>query len=399
MSLQERLKMRKVEKKDCRQFNELLRYVYQVTDHDLRIKGWEEREITLALEQANVLGWFDGEQLISQLSVYPFQVNIFGHVYEMGGLTGVGTYPEYSNQGLVNKLMLQALVDMRQRKQFISFLYPYSIPFYRRKGWEIISNKMTYEVKDYQLPKVKKVSGNVERVSINNQDIRRIYQVFSHRQNAAMIRNDLAWEEYWRWDLDNLTAGVYYDGSEQPQGYLLYWIAEEIFHIKEIVCINEEARIGLWNFISAHFSMLTKVMGSTYTDEPLAFLLGNGDIKETIEPHFMARIVDAQQFIGQYPFRETAAETHLTFTLYDPMLDWNQGIFTLHVTADGQGELIQGGVHPTASFDIQTLTTMLLGYKRPSYLAAIDRFTGDEQTVDILESLIERQTPYFSDYF
>ena len=29
--------------------------------------------------------------------------------------------------------------------------------------------------------------------------------------HAAMIRNDLAWDEYWRWDLDELTAAVYYD--------------------------------------------------------------------------------------------------------------------------------------------------------------------------------------------
>ena len=70
----------------------------------------------------------------------------------MGGLTGVGTYPEYSNMGLMHKLLEQALKNMREKKQYICYLYPYSIPYYRRKGWELISDKISYEIKDYQPP-------------------------------------------------------------------------------------------------------------------------------------------------------------------------------------------------------------------------------------------------------
>jgi hypothetical protein len=39
--------------------------------------------------------------------------------------------------------------------------------------------------------------------------------------HATMIRNDLAWDEYWRWDLDELTVAVYYDQLQKSQGYLL----------------------------------------------------------------------------------------------------------------------------------------------------------------------------------
>ena len=403
MSRLDRLTMGKVETKHFQQFNELLRYVFQVTKKDLQMVGWEEREIALAkkpvLDQADVLGWFDGEKLVSQLAVYPFQVNIFGKSFEMGGLTGVGTYPEYANMGLMYKLLRQALADMRQRKQSISYLFPYSIPYYRRRGWEIISDKMTFEVKDVQLPKIKKVPGYVERLNIEHPDVRIVYKLFSSKMHVAMLRNDLAWEEYWRWDVDELTAAVYYDRSHKPQGYLLYWISEDVLHIKEMVYMNQEARIGLWNFIGAHFSMVSKVVGNIFMNEPLAFWLEDGDINETISPYFMARIVCAQQFITQYPFKATGSDIKLTFMLEDPMLEWNQGTFTLKVSADGQGELIQSKNVPTISLDIQTLTTMLLSYKRPTYLAAISRLKGMAKDVEILEKIIERQTPYFSDYY
>ena len=403
MSRLERLKMGKVLPQHLKQYNELLRYVFQVTNKELQQVGWEAREIALAklpvLQQADVLGWFEGEKLVSQLSVYPFQVNIFGKTFEMGGLTGVGTYPEYANMGLMYKLMIQALEDMRNRKQSISYLYPYSFPFYRRRGWEIISDKMTFEVKDYQLPQAKKVTGYVERLNTEHPDVRTVYNRFSSEQHAAMIRNELAWDEYWRWDLDELTAAVYYDVSNHPQGYVLYWISADVLHIKEMIYMNQEARNGLWNFISAHFSMVTRVVGNVYTDEPLAFWLEDGDIKETIAPYYMARIIDAKQFIDQYPFRAIGTETEITFELDDPMVDWNKGIFTLHVSTTGQGELNPSEKEPSASFDIQTLTTMLMNYKRPSYLAEIGRLNCDKGTVKKWEDLIERETPYFSDYF
>ncbi len=403
MSRLDRLKMGKVEIKHFQQFNELLRYVFQVTKKDLQMVGWEEREIALAkkpvLDLADVLGWFDGEKLVSQLAVYPFQVNIFGRTFEMGGLTGVGTYPEYANMGLMYKLMRQALADMQQRKQSISYLFPYSIPYYRRRGWEIISDKMTFEVKDVQLPKIRKVPGYVERLNIEHPDVRMVYKLFSSKMHAAMLRTDLAWDEYWRWDVDELTAAVYYNSSHQPQGYLLYWISEDVLHIKEMIYIDQEARIGLWNFIGAHFSMVSKVVGNIFMNEPLAFWLEDGDIKETISPYFMARIVDVQQFISQYPFIATGTDIKLTFGLEDPMLEWNQGIFTLEVSAEGKGKLSQSGGQPDFSLDIQSLTTMLLSYKRPTYLAAISRLSSDEKSLGILEKIIERKTPYFSDYF
>lgn len=401
--LHERIKLGNVEPKHGEQFNNLLRYVFQVTNRDLQTFGWENREIAMSklpvLKYADVLGWFDEEKLISQLAVYPFQVNIFGHIYEMGGLTGVGTYPEYANLGLMNKLMLYALTKMRDRKQSISYLYPYSIPYYRRKGWEIISNKISFEVPDTQLPKQRNVPGNVERVTIEHPDIKAIYEQFALRHHGAMLRNELAWEEYLRWDLDDMTVAIYYDSNDLPMGYLLYWVAEEIFYIKEMVYIIEEARAGLWNFVSAHFSMIKLVKGDIYKDEPLAFILDDGDIKETIAPYYMARIVDITSFIEQYPFQMQEKECQITFTLHDPMLEWNQGTFTLTVDTTGKGRLQEVGDKPDINIDISTLTTMLMGYKRPTYLARIGRIQSEVTSIELLERLIRQEHPYFSDYF
>lgn len=397
------MRMKKVGIEHLEQYNQLLRYVFQVTDRELHEIGWEEKEFlrdkSPVLEQADVLGWFDGDKLVSQAAVYPFQVRIFQTTYDMGGLTGVGTFPEYSNQGLMHKLLYKALENMREKKQLISYLFPYSIPYYRRKGWEIISDKITYVVSDYQLPKNKQVSGEVERVDVESEQVKKAYHRFALQTHGAMLRDELAWNEYFRWDIDDLMAAIYYNGEGEPDGYVLYWIADEVFHIKDMVFVNEEARSGLWNFISAHFSMISKVIGNIYTDEPLAFLLEDADIKESISPYFMARIVDLEQFIAIYPFKPDTGRREWTFTLDDPLLSWNQGSFTMYVTPEGKGKLVRTSIRTQDKIDIQTMTTMLLGYKRPDYLHKIGRILCAPETVDMLEDAIEQQTPYFSDYF
>ena len=72
----------------------------------------------------------------------------------MGGVTGVGTYPEYANHGLMKDLIQTALEEMRQDKQWISYLFPYNIPYYRRKGWEIMSTSylLKFGIRNYQKP-------------------------------------------------------------------------------------------------------------------------------------------------------------------------------------------------------------------------------------------------------
>ena len=105
--------------------------------------------------------------------------------------------------------------------------------------------------------------------------------------------------------------------------------------------MNQEARNGLWNFINAHFSMVSKVVGSTYTNDPLAFWLEDGEIKETISPYYMAGIVDAKQFIAQYPFIATGSDLYLTFKLDDPILEWNQGSLPFMYPLKGKESLFQ----------------------------------------------------------
>lgn len=383
------------------QYNELLRYVFQVTNQELLKSGYEEGELvrskTPILELADVIGWFNGDKLVSQLSIYPCEVNIHGRIFKMGGLTGVGTYPEYTNLSLMTDLIKVGLKMMRDKKQLISYLFPYSIPYYRGKGWEIISERLRFTVKDSQLPKMVETPGFVERLPVGHDDVIATYDHFSRQNHGAMLRGKVEWEEYWRWENeDERTAAVYYDESGTPTGYMLYWIEDDIFYIKEMIYLKQEARIGLWNFISAHFSMVDSIKGNNFKNSPIAFLLDDSQIVETITPYFMARIVDVAAFLHDYPFAQKGVPLH--FVVSDPMVEWNNGVFGVHWVR-GKARITTEPVGQPVTLSIRALTAMLMSFRRPSYFYEINHLQTDAKTLAVLEDIIPDTTPYFSDYF
>ncbi len=251
------------------------------------------------LEYANVLGCFDGDNLVSQFAVYPMEMNIHSSLYKIGFVTSVATYPEYSGMGLMSRLMRQSLVEMKDNRQCLALLYPYSIPLYRHRGWEIISDKMTWRISDTQIPKEKNVPGYVRRVPHESKDLMNVHARFAKQTHGCLLRNALAWEEYWRWEVDDTIVAIYYD-DDTPLGYMVYLINEDIMHVKEMIYLNRQVKKGLFKYIAAHDSMIDEVDGNNYSGETIAFSLYDSDIKETIRPYIMGRIVDVEQFLAQY---------------------------------------------------------------------------------------------------
>ena len=394
--------IRRMTPDDLGQYNELLRYAFQVTEKTLLDYGWEGDDIRRSklpvLNKASVLGWFDNDRLASQFAVFPLQMNVHGRIADIGFITSVATYPEYAGNGLMRSLMLQSLTDMRGRGQTLALLYPYSIPLYRHRGFEIVSDKMSFHIKDSQLPKRLDAPGHVRRVDYKNPDLLALHERFARSRHGCILRNDLVWEEYWRWEVDDVTAAVYYNAEGAPAGYMVYLIREDMMHVKEMIFPDMEGWNGLWKFIGAHYSMIDAVRGDNYSSEPIAFWLEDSDIKETIRPYIMGRIIDVRRFVEQYRFVDIRRDECIGFRISDPFLEWNRDEFSVCFSREGGYSVRDGLCGHTVELDIGALTTILLGYKRPSYLSRLERIGMQSDALALLESIVPDRKPYISDY-
>ena len=386
---------------DLEQYNALLRYAFQVTEQELSDTGWKDEEIKQSkfpvLKRADVLGCFDGEELVSQVAVYPLKANVYGSIYPIGFVTSVCTYPEYTGRGIMKRLMRQSLMHMRERKQPLAMLFPYSIPLYRKMGWEIISNKISFTVKDRQIPSKAKAPGYVRRVDWENRDFMNLHARFAGATHGCLFRNSLAWEEYWRWDEDDTFVAIYYDVHDTPTGYMVYLIKDDIMHIKEMIYLDREAQMGLWEYIRAHESMIDEVRGNSYFNEPIAFEMDDGDIREMIRPYIMGKIVDVEQFFRLYPCRPDEPGAGFAFEIEDEFLPWNQRTLPVWFEA-GKCEIRPNANFPHIRLSIATLTTLLMGYKSAAKLYRMGRIAAEERHIARLDDALLHEAPYISDY-
>lgn len=350
------------------------------------------------LEKARVVGWFDEGKLASQFAVYPLKMNIFNRICRIGFITSVATYPEYTGLGLMSALMRRSLEEMRELGECLAILYPFSIPLYRHRGWEIISDKMSFRIKDSQLPHKISAGGWVRRVENSHTDLKQLHNLFAAQTHGCLLRNELAWEEYWRWDVEDTTIAIYYDDNAVPTGYMVYLIKDNIMYIKEMIYLNTKAWMGLWKYISAHESMVDEVIGNNYSNESIAFWLEDSDIKETIRPYIMGRIVDVVQFMEQYRFTNFQGGEEFALRVRDPFLEWNNQPFTVQIDSDGLVRAAPGESSHPIELDIGTLIALLLSYKSPSNLFRKGRIKTDPDTLNLLEQLVIKEKAYISDY-
>lgn len=320
----------------------------------------------------------------------------------MGGIAGVATWPEYRRKGWVAGLLKHALEEMNRNKQSISFLHPFSFGFYRKYGWETYVEFKRYKVPTAHLPLKKATPGTIRRGDPGLSILKEVYSAYAERYNGTLVRDDARWENS---VLVNGTSqkAVYYDEADAAQGYLLYEVKENKFTIKEIIYLNEEARQGLWTFIANHDSMIQEVTLQAPASDTLAFQLDNPRIQQEIVPYFMARIVSVEQFISQYPFASQDSPVQIVLQVEDTHAPWNEGVWQLNVAMNGTASIWKTSEpitdDQTIKVDIQSLTAVLMGYRRPTEMARIGRIHGPEAAIKALEQAIPERETYLLDFF
>ncbi|MGA9226581.1 MAG: GNAT family N-acetyltransferase, partial [Mesobacillus sp.] len=331
-------------------------FQYQVPEKDIP-KRLE------TLKKHRLLGIFEGEELASKLHILSLSIKLGEIDWKMGGIAGVATYPEHRRKGYVNALMKKSLEVMNKEGNIVSFLHPFDIHFYRRYGWEIISDYRTVQIEKKDLKSVGRYTGKIKRYKeeSHSSDIEGVYEKYAMKHSCMLVR-DISW---WQNSIyGSQTAAVYYNSENEPTGYLLYEVSNQVMKVEEYVPLDQEARLGLWNFICQHDSMVDRVEMRLSVHEPFPYFLSMPKLKTEVYPYFLGRVVNAEKAIKSYPFNKDGSKVFLH--LEDSIAPWNNGTFLI----GGEGVkfyLVKEGsscVKPPQrglNLNVNSLTAMLFG--------------------------------------
>ncbi|MHA7967603.1 GNAT family N-acetyltransferase [Paenibacillus sp. CAU 1782] len=362
-------------------------------------------------EPADRWAVYDGERIAAKATVLELEFYVGGQVFKAGGVAGVATWPEYRRQGLVARLLEHSLQEMKAKGQVLSMLHPFAVGFYRKFGWELYTDKKKYTLTAAQLPPRTLFSGKIERRS-SRDSLHGLYHAVASRYNGSLVRTPLWWKYHVPGGNESQVA-VYVDEKGSDQGYLLYTVKDMELVVHELMALDHHAEKAIWSFIGQHDSMIKQARISMPIDDTLPDMLPDPRILQEIHPYFMARIVDVDAFLQQYPFR--GGTEHDTFKLHitDKHAPWNEGMYELAISPEGKALLKKQNLAAAAtpvsfegaegdsaiSLDIGSLTMLLLGYRKGTQLSASGRIQGSREMINRLQSRIPERTTWLPDFF
>lgn len=375
-------------------FREALR----LSEYAFQYKVEEERmqqQLTKMKESHEVYGIMEGENLAAKLHLIPFHIYIGKEKFKMGGVAGVATYPEYRRSGYVKELLQYSLQTMKKDGYTVSMLHPFAVSFYRKYGWELCANLLVCHMTKSDLVMKKQVNGTVKRFNKENhqEEVEKLYETFAERFSGMLVRNEKWWLQA---VYDDLTLAIYYDENKTAAGYMLYKIEKSKMTVEEFVPLHNEARNGLWNFICQHDSMIKDLEMTVSENEPLLYTLQEPRVKAEIKPYFMGRIVDVEQFLKQYELNWNNVQQEVILHITDSFAQWNNITVRL---ANHEITIIEEPIDKGIKLDINALSTILFGYKRPLDLNELELISGSEEEIRAFENVVPVRKPFIYDFF
>ncbi|MDA2338447.1 GNAT family N-acetyltransferase [Bacillus cereus] len=375
-------------------FREALR----LSEYAFQYKVDEERlqqQLTKMKESHEIYGIMEGEDLAAKLHLIPFHIYIGKEKFKMGGVAGVATYPEYRRSGYVKELLQHSLQRMKKDGYTVSMLHPFAVTFYRKYGWELCANLLVCHLTKSDLVMKKQVNGTVKRFNKENhpEEVEKLYETFAERFSGMLVRNEKWWLQA---VYEDLTLAIYYDENKTAAGYMLYKIENYKMTVDEFVPMHNEARNGLWNFICQHDSMIKELEMTVSENEQLLYTLQEPRVKTEIKPYFMGRIVDVEQFLKQYELNWNNVQQEVILHITDSFAPWNNVSVRL---ANYEIAIIEEPMDKGIKLDINALSTILLGYKRPLELNELELISGSEEEIRAFENVVPVRKPFIYDFF
>lgn len=368
---------------EMKQYGEIVSYVFASTE------GMDE-ELSSTAPDWTHCAWVDG-RMAATMGVFPFTVRLNGNGVKMGGVTAVGTLPEFRRQGLLRRIMTQGFETMRERGQSIAILWASMAAIYQRFGYGLASTQLSYsfDPRFSGFESGPEPTGNVALMSKDDAwpIVKQLYIEYATPRNLLIHRGAVLWDVDVfrpRKKGEPVYIGVYRNGDGQARGHVVYQTHEhdfnnygpnQVLEVKDFVALDMDAYRGLWAYLRRHDLVRTISMrGVLPEDDPAPdLLLEPRMLDRRTQDQIWARVVDVAAALPQRPYGDRG---ELTFRIaHDAMCPWNEGTWLLE-TDGPTSEVRRIDRSPDLELSLNTLASLLVGHRSATHFARAGRLEG-----------------------
>ncbi|MGF2054966.1 GNAT family N-acetyltransferase [Vagococcus fluvialis] len=387
------------DKKDIEKVHELGSYAFNMEHTEEQKQAYIEKNKFID----NYVDEVDGE-VLSQIVSYPFEVTIKGQVMKMSGIGDVASYPETRGSGGIRNIFSTIFKDLHENGTELSYLAPFSQPFYRKFGYETVFDSEEIRIPKAVITQIKpEKKGKIKRVKWEDEETKAILKEI-YRDTLEKVHGSVIREDYW-WQYTMIKkqkrVAICYDDNNMPQGYLIYGlVGASEFQIFEMAYRNSFALRKLMSFVSSHSGSFNEFVSTNLPDKAVLELFTeiSGITRKTYS-YMMVKIVNFKQFIEKYPFKKVEKEADFYVEIQDNSCEWNNGIFHL-VIKNGKAtcEKVTEANKIDYSGSIQHFTQVFMGrltLDQAVWLELIDEKTEGNNLSELIDSVTPRMYDYF----
>jgi predicted acetyltransferase len=281
-------------------------------------------------------------------------------------ILGVMTEPSMRNKGQISHLFKDMFALLYKRGYEACTLIPFNFDFYRRYGFECVSEHEEYRggCEDFAKFNPSPAAAGVSE-GFDYTELSRIYTRFAESLDGYIVRD----EAITRHLLEIMQREGVRCFYRKDLGYLLFEMAPDRIDIIEFCALSAQAAEGL---LAAVYRLgASKPWSIRALPGSLDGVLG---ISGVIKPHAMGRIINARKAVN-------GLEGDFELRLSDEFILQNNGAF---IAGDGGKRYVM---------DIKTFSALYFGALTPTKAQAAGQLSGD---VRPLEKAFKKRVNYFN---
>jgi predicted acetyltransferase len=355
---------------------------------------------------------FEDGVMAARMATLPFTMHWNGATIGCGGVSSVGTLPNYRRRGFLRTMMTQAFAEMRAADQPVAMLWASMAAIYQRFGYGITGLVYSAQFDPHTVRFVDAVPTPGRVRIVRGEEIlpalSAAYDRFAPSRTLALVRDADHWRErrLRRWDEStppNLHAVYEEDG--EPLGYITYAVEREPRRgpdakprVEEFIAATPSAHRALIQYLLAYDLAFALQFTNLPVDDALfQHVQEPRDLELTLRDGVLVRLVDVQRALEARGYDEDGS---VTFALADEMCPWNAGAWTLTVEG-GQGRLKQASCAPDLTLGQRGLALLACGTLSATQLARMGIIPpADRRALRSADALFRiAAAPYCADFF
>jgi len=361
-----------------------------------------------------ILCAFVDGNMVATFATIPFTMRLNGRGVRVGGVSSVGTLPEFRRRGIMRDLLNRAIGDMKERGQTIAVLWASQAAIYQRYHFSQATQGLRYTLdpRDIRFAVGNRPRGHCQRHSPEEgfPIVRQLYIDFVAPRTGYLHRSRELWHNNTLAENPGdgpVHVAVYYDTQGQPRAYMVYTVRHERvadaarpqeMTIRDMAWLDQEAYLGLWEFVARHDLVGRVRVLHAPSDDPAQELFEEPRLlyPQPVEGIWM-RMVDVA---GALEARGYTTSGHLTLEVAgDERAPWNNGVFLLEASPEGaRATRTQGEAQ--VRLHVKAMASLYSGFRSARELAGWGLLEGDHQGIESADRLFHTlYAPHCPDHF